>query len=77
MLQPVTESITPEVAKKLISLRADDSAQARIDELADARNEGTITPTEEDEYRSLIAAASVIAVLQAQARTILARHPAA
>jgi hypothetical protein len=77
MLEPVSEAISPEIARKLISLRADDVAQARMDKLADARNEGSLTPQEDAEYRALIAAASVIAVLQSKARAVLARTSAA
>jgi hypothetical protein len=77
MLEPVSEAISPEIARKLISLRADEAAQARMDELADASNDGSLSPQEDAEYQALIAAAAVIAILQSKARAVLASNPAA
>lgn len=77
MLQPISDAISPDVARKLVALRANDAAQARIDELAAACNEGTMTPQQDAEYRALVTTASVIAVLQSKARAVLAKNPAA
>jgi hypothetical protein len=60
-----------------VALRADTDAQARIDELADLANDGRLSPEERAQYESLIATASVIAVLQAKARIVLSDTPAA
>ena len=77
MLDPVGRALSPEAARQVVSLRADAEAQARIDELADRCTEGLLTPEERDEYASLIAAASVIALLQAKARASLGGPSAA
>jgi len=71
ILDPVAHCFTPEVAKRVVELRADPAVQARIDELADKCNEGTITPEEMAEYDAYIQAMDVVAVLQKQARTLI------
>jgi hypothetical protein len=49
--------------------------QARIEELAEKCNEGTITPEETAEYDAYIHAMDVIAVLQKQARALIVQPP--
>jgi hypothetical protein len=71
ILDPVAHCFTPEVAKRVVELRADPAVQARIDALADKCNEGTITPEEMAEYDAYIQAMDVVAVLQKQARTLI------
>jgi hypothetical protein len=72
LLDPVGRALTPEVARKIVSLRADAETQRRIDELADRCTEGQLTPEERADYEALVAAAGVIAILQAKARATLA-----
>ena len=71
ILDPVAQCFTPEVAKRVAELRADPAVQARIEELADKCNEGTITPEEMAEYDAYIQAMDVVAVLQKKARTLI------
>jgi uncharacterized protein YnzC (UPF0291/DUF896 family) len=59
------------VAKRVAELRADPAVQARIEELAEKCNEGTITPEEIAEYDAYIQAMDVVAVLQKKARNLL------
>jgi hypothetical protein len=75
LLQPFVGCLSPEVAAKVASLRADDAMQDRIDYLAERSNEGLLTVEERDEYAGYLRAIEVIAVLQAQARSLL-RKPA-
>lgn len=70
-LEPVGRCLTPEVAKALVSLRADPAVQSRIDELADKSTEGSLSPAERSEYEAYTHAIDFIAVLQAQARSLL------
>lgn len=70
LLDPVAACFTPEVAEKVAVVRADDSTQARIDELADKCNEGDITEDELAEYEAYAMGAEMLAVLQAQARRV-------
>lgn len=71
LLDPLGECLTPELARRIVELRATPEAQARIDELADKCNEGELTPGEAAEYDTFIDAIDLIAVLQAQARDVL------
>jgi hypothetical protein len=77
LLEPVGRCLTPEVAERLVQLRADEIAQARIEELADRCNEGQLTPDEREEYEALAATSQFIALLQAKARRLLQNRPAA
>jgi hypothetical protein len=74
LLAPLGRCLTPEVAKALVHLRADPSVQARLEVLAEKNTEGTLTPEERDEYETAVRAIEFIAVLQAKARAMLARH---
>lgn len=71
VLEPVGRCLTPEVAKALVDLRADPSVQIRIDELADKSTEGALSAAERSEYETYVHAIDFIAVLQAQARSLL------
>jgi len=71
ILDPVAQCFTAEVAKRVAELRADPVVQARIDELAEKCNEGTITPEEMAEYDAYIQAMDVVAVLQKKARALI------
>ena len=77
ILDPVGRALSPDAARALLALRADDDIQSQIDELADRANQGALTPEQRAEYESLIAAASLIAILQAKARIVLAGISAA
>jgi hypothetical protein len=77
ILDPVTGAFSREVAQALINVRANETAQARIGELAEKCNEGSITPDERVDYESYVRALDLISVLQAKARAWLARHDAA
>ena len=74
LLDPVCSSLNDEAARKLIGLKADAEARARVDELARKCNEGELTPEERAEYESYVLAGEVVAVLQAQARILLSRR---
>ena len=71
LLDPVAQCFTPEVAQRVAELRADTAVQARIEELAEKCNEGTITPEEMAEYDAYIQAMDVVAVLQKKAHTLI------
>jgi hypothetical protein len=67
-LEPV---ITPDVARRLVALRADAATSARIEELGQKANEARLSPREQAEYESYIDANDFIAILQAKARKVL------
>jgi hypothetical protein len=72
LLEPIGRCLSDEGARELVKLRADDETQARVSELADKCNEGTLSPDERAEYEAFVMAAEVVAILQAQARSRLA-----
>jgi uncharacterized protein YnzC (UPF0291/DUF896 family) len=75
LLEPISRSFTPEVARELVTLRTDPAIQARLDELADKSTEGTLTEDELTEYETYIHAIDFISILQAQARRLLNNTP--
>ena len=75
-LAPVADAFTPEFARTVADLRADEELQSHVDMLAQKANEGTITSAEQEEYKALIDAADLISVLQLKARRFLAKHSA-
>jgi hypothetical protein len=74
LLNPVTASLNEEAARKLVGLKADRTTQAQVKALARKCNEGELTPEERDEYETYVFTGDFIAVLQAKARLLLARH---
>ena len=76
LLEPVGQALSPDVAKRLVGLRATREIQQRLDYLADRCTEGQLTAEERTEYEGLVAAIDLISVLQAKARAYLAAHPA-
>jgi hypothetical protein len=74
LLDPVVESFTPAVARKIMSLRADPALEQHISELRRKANEGTLTSDEDAEYKDFVESVDVISILQAKARHFLLRH---
>ncbi|GMV95885.1 MAG: hypothetical protein AMXMBFR83_02540 [Phycisphaerae bacterium] len=77
MLDPVSQILTPDVARRLLALRADPIAQQRIEELADKCTEGQLSDEERAEYESYVSAVNVLSVLQAKARALLVNQQTA
>lgn len=73
-LEPITEVFTPDMARKIMELRAEPALQAEIDLLADKANQGTLTAEEDFKYKRYIEAADIIAIFQAKARRFLANY---
>jgi hypothetical protein len=72
LLRPLPRGLTAELARALINLRADEETQARYDELADKRTEGTLTPPELEELESIVRANTLLGLLKAEAQFVLA-----
>ena len=77
ILDPVSRCLTPEVAKRLVSLEFDRDIEERIEVLAERSTEGMLTEEERAEYDSYIRAGNFIAILQAKARKLLKEPDAA
>ena len=74
LLEPVSQCLNVEAAQRLIRVKADAKTQARVDELARKGNEGELTPAERGEYERYVTAGTMIAILQAKARLLLAKN---
>jgi hypothetical protein len=72
-LEPVAESLTPEVARRILEIKFDPTVEARVQELADKADEGTLAADEREEYEDYVEAVDFIGILQAKARSALAR----
>ncbi len=70
-LEPVVDAFTPELAHKIVNLKADPELQARVNELAEKANEGSLTAEEDAEYKSIIQAADLVSIIQSKARRYL------
>lgn len=71
LLEPIGACLTPDVAERLAKLRAPESVQARMEELARKSDEGTLSNTEREEYEVCVSAGNFIAILQSKARRLL------
>ena len=71
VLAPFANCVTPEAARKIIDFRPDAETQARVDELAALASSGELTVEQKTEYRELIDAFDLVAILKSKARTAL------
>ena len=76
-LDPLGDCMTPEVARRVIQLRASAEANIRMHLLAGKSAQGTLSEEEREEYESCVSAGTFIAILQAKARTIVGQSGAA
>jgi hypothetical protein len=75
-LEPVTDALTPEVARALVGLRADSELTAHIEQLRRKAEEAALTPEEDAEYKEFVEAVDVLSIIQSKARKVLAKHSA-
>ena len=73
LLDPVTETFTPEVARKIVEVKADPTLLARVEILRSRANAGVLTREEDQEYKEFIETADVISIIQAKARRCLGK----
>ena len=73
MLEPLIQSLGPDVAQRILAFHIDSTLQTRIDDLADRCNEGLLTAPEKAEYEGYVAEISLINMLKAKARRVLSR----
>lgn len=71
ILDPVTDAFTPEVARRIVELKADAEMQSRIDELATKSSDSSLTEEEVVEYKSFVDVIDLISVLQAKSQRVL------
>jgi hypothetical protein len=68
LLDPLSECLDAESARRLIEMRVAAPVQDRIDELAARANEGALNAEELAEYEALINASDFISILKLKAR---------
>lgn len=73
-LDPVTEALTPALARTIVELRADSETQARVERLRQKSSDGTLTADESLEYQDFVEAVDIVSILQSKARKYLAMH---
>ena len=71
-LRPMARGLSRELARALVNLTADAETQARYDFLAGRRTEAQLTPAEEEELESLVRVNTLLGILKAEARAVLA-----
>jgi hypothetical protein len=71
-VRPVLRIVPPDKAKEIIRFRPDPVITARIEQLAEKSTEGRLTPRERPEYEGYVRANKFVAILQRQARHLLA-----
>ncbi len=73
LLDPITDCLTPEVARRIADLRADPATQSTLETLAAKANAGSLSEDERDDYLGYVEAVDLISILQAKARAVLKR----
>ena len=76
LFEPVTQCLTPDVARRIAALRASPRMQSKLDDFADKCSEGTLTAAERSEYDTCVRAINFIGLLQAKARAVIAADAA-
>jgi hypothetical protein len=71
MLDPLSDCLDDEVARRIIALRIAPDIQARIEELADRCNEGQLTEAERAEYDGYVEGAEIVSLIKLKARRFL------
>ena len=73
MLEPVSRCFGLETARALVGMHVSERTQARVEALAEKCNEGQLSPDERAEYEAYVQASTLIGILQAKARRVLAQ----
>ena len=73
MLEPVSRCFGLETDRALVGLRESEQTRARVAALAGKCNEGQLTSEERAEYEAYVQASTLIGILQAKARRVLAK----
>ena len=71
VLDPFAECLTREAAQRIIGFRVDSETQARVDELAALARSGVLADEQRQEYRELVEAFDLVAILKSKARAVV------
>ena len=72
-LRPMARGLSPELARALINLTADEGTQARYDALAGKRTEAQLTQAELEELESFVRVNTLRGVLKVEAQAVLVK----
>lgn len=72
--EPMTQVLTPEVAQQLANLQPDPEVAARVAELGEKSDAGTLTEEERVEYKTYADAGTLISLIKAKARRFLSQQ---
>jgi hypothetical protein len=73
VIAPLGRCLTPETARKILSIAPDKKARRRIEELAAKCDEGVLTADERAEYELFVDVGDLVALLQGKARRYLTK----
>ena len=71
LFDPVSQCLTPDVARRIAGLRASPQVQQILDKLAEKSTEGTLSDAERSDYETYVRAINFIGLLQAKARSVI------
>lgn len=72
LISPLGECLTPESARRLLSLKADRKLQKRVEVLSEGQRSGKLSPEEQAEYSRYVSYSTFVAILKSKARQRLA-----
>jgi hypothetical protein len=73
ILEPLANALTPDLAERIVNLRADEETQTLIDQLGEKANEGSLTDAERRQYETYVRAGTLISILQGKARKLISK----
>ena len=71
LFDPVSQCLTPEVARRIVALRASANLEQRIERLGQKCNDGELTAEEKAEYETIVRFIKFVSTLQSKARALL------
>jgi hypothetical protein len=74
VLDPFTECLSPDAARRILQFHPDEATQARVSELAAKAPAGQLDEDERAQYRDYIEAFDLVAILKSRARAVLAQN---
>jgi hypothetical protein len=74
LIESQPKELTPEAARYLLALRFHENDQARVQELADRSQSGSLSDDDAREFDSYLHIGNLLAVIQYKARLVLDRH---
>lgn len=68
MLEPLSQTLSVEAAESIVALKISPRLEARVQELAERRNEGQLSDQEQAEYLGYVIGAEILSLFKLKAR---------